>query len=96
MERVQEPGALAFLEAFHKKGMRTLRGYATGGFVSPSIASAAMASAAGSVGPGMPEAMQVSQSFMINAPNGTVSKQTQQQIAAAAAKGLASANRRNN
>lgn len=40
--------------------------------------------------------MNVSQNFTIQAPTGTVSRRTEQQIAAAAARGLAQANRRNN
>lgn len=40
--------------------------------------------------------MNVNQSFTIQAPTGTISRQTEQQIAAAAARGLAQANRRNN
>jgi hypothetical protein len=39
---------------------------------------------------------QITQQFAISAPQGSVSRQTQLQIAAAAAKGLASANQRNN
>ncbi len=39
---------------------------------------------------------QITQQFAISAPQGTVSRQTQLQIAASAAKGLASANQRNN
>ena len=41
-------------------------------------------------------AMTVNQQFSVAAPNGTVSRKTEQQIAAAAARGLATANRRNN
>jgi hypothetical protein len=41
-------------------------------------------------------AMNVTQNFNIQAPAGTVSRRTEQQLAAAAARGLASANRRNN
>jgi tape measure domain-containing protein len=40
--------------------------------------------------------MNVTMNFTVQAPNGTVSRQTQQQIAAAAARGLAEASRRNN
>lgn len=40
--------------------------------------------------------MNVQQTFAIQAPSGTVSRATEQQIAAAAARGLAQANRRNN
>ncbi len=47
---------------------------------------------AGQMGGGM----QVNQNFNIQAPTGSVSKQTQQQVGAAAARGLSSANRRNN
>jgi hypothetical protein len=40
--------------------------------------------------------MNVTQTFMLEAPQGTVSRATQQQVAAKAAQGLAQANRRNN
>jgi len=40
--------------------------------------------------------MSVNQTFSIQAPTGTVSRRTEQQVAAAAARGLAQANRRNN
>jgi len=40
--------------------------------------------------------INVTNHFAITAPNGTVSSQTQQQIAAAAARGISQANRRNN
>lgn len=40
--------------------------------------------------------MTVHQSFVIQAPRGTVSQQTQSQVGAAAARGLSNANRRNN
>ncbi|MEX2150699.1 MAG: phage tail length tape measure family protein [Steroidobacteraceae bacterium] len=45
---------------------------------------------------GMGGGMQLSQHFAIAAPEGRVSRQTQQQIAAAAARGVADASRRNN
>lgn len=45
---------------------------------------------------GQGAAMQVTQQFTISAPGGMVSRQTQQQIAAAAQRGLAEANARNN
>jgi len=41
-------------------------------------------------------ATSITQNFSIVAPQGTVPNQTQQQIAAAAARGIAVANRRNN
>jgi hypothetical protein len=40
--------------------------------------------------------MTVQNNFTINAPNGTVSRATEQQIAAAAARGASRANVRNN
>lgn len=96
--RVMEPGALSFLEAFHQYGMASLRGYATGGLVAggTSVAVQRTSAAVRPVTSAPLSGMNVSQQFLIDAPNGTVSRQTQQQIAAAAAKGIAQANRRNN
>lgn len=85
-ERVREPGAMRFLDAFNRYGMKLLPGFAAGGLVG--------AVPAGSGGRGGGQV--VNQQFMINSPNGTVSRATQQQIAAAAARGLAISDRRNN
>src|SRR5690606_29071969 len=75
-EVVREPGARSFLEAFNAVGMNALQrlpGFAAGGFVgAPALA----ASGAGGV--------TINQQFTINAPTGSVSRATEQQIAAAA------------
>jgi hypothetical protein len=100
--RVQEPGAKQFLNSFQRYGMDFLStlplpGYATGGFVGGSvgtISSAGMAAISNSTVRN--DAMNVTQTFMLEAPQGTVSRATQQQVAAKAAQGLAQANRRNN
>lgn len=51
---------------------------------------------AGRIEPSAGGGMTVQQNFTISAPGGQVSRQTQQQVAAAAARGLAEANRRSN
>lgn len=54
-------------------------------------------SVAGRIDPaGAGGGMQVVNNFSISAPNGTVSQATQQQVAAAAARGISNASRRNN
>jgi hypothetical protein len=102
-EVVREPGALQFLRAFHEYGMDFfggLPGFADGGlvgsaaaagYVSPSAIAAIRSSGSGGGGP-----MQLVQNFTVAAPQGTVSRATEQQISAAAARGVASAARRNN
>jgi tape measure domain-containing protein len=92
-EVTRQPGAVPFLESFNRVGMAALQalpGFASGGLVSPAIVPAA--------GPRTPRAggMSVSNYFTIQAPNGTVSRATETQIAAAAARGAARANARNN
>jgi hypothetical protein len=93
-EVVRQPGALSFLESFNRVGMQALQampGFAEGGLV------AAMPSPIRSPTLGMRSSgMTVQNNFTINAPNGTVSRATEQQIAAAAARGASRANVRNN
>lgn len=88
-EVTRQPGAVSFLEAFNRFGMQTLRtmpGFAAGGLVG----------ARALAGPGAGMAQTVVNNFTINAPSGSISRATEQQIAAAAARGAARANRRNN
>lgn len=91
-EVVRQPGAREFLESFNRFGMRalsTLPGFAEGGFVGgPALVPAGSAGRMG--------AMNINQNFTIQAPTGTVSRATEQQVAAAAARGIARANMRNN
>jgi hypothetical protein len=92
-EVTRQPGAVPFLESFNRVGMAALQalpGFASGGLVSPAIVPAA--------GPRTPRGggMSVSNYFTIQAPNGTVSRATETQIAAAAARGLGRASARNN
>lgn len=97
-EVVREPGARTFLEAFNRIGMdalASLPGFAAGGFVGGMGLDAPLAAAA-AVPRGAAGAMTIQQNFTINAPAGTVSRATEQQIAAAAARGAARANARNN
>lgn len=93
-EVTRQPGAIGFLEAFNRVGMQALQslpGFAAGGLV------AAMPSPIRSPTLGMRSSgMTVQNNFTINAPNGTVSRATEQQIAAAAARGASRANVRNN
>ena len=93
-EVTRQPGAIGFLEAFNRVGMQALQalpGFAEGGLV------AAMPSPIRSPTLGMRSSgMTVQNNFTINAPNGTVSRATEQQIAAAAARGASRANVRNN
>lgn len=90
-EVVRQPGAIKFLEAFNRLGMHALPGFAEGGLV------AAMPSPIRSPAAGMRSSNVVVQnSFTIHAPTGSVSRATEQQIAAAAARGAARANARNN
>jgi hypothetical protein len=79
-------------------------GYATGGYIPPG--SWGMTGENGpehifggrtgvTVMPNSGKAVSVTNNFMIQAPNGSVSRATQQQIAASAARGIAAANARN-
>jgi len=100
MERVMEPGALPFLESFHRMGMSALPGYASGGLVAAPAYSGKMSAITKAI-PSVLNKIQsgdsnVNMNFNIAAPQGTVSRSTQQQIAAAAARGLTQASRRNN
>ena len=93
-EVVKQPGAISFLEAFNRVGMQALQtfpGFAEGGLVAPAVSAI--------TNPRMPRAQTTStviNQFTINAPTGSVSRATEQQIAAAAARGAARANARNN
>jgi tape measure domain-containing protein len=94
---VRQPGAREFLDAFNRVGMRAIAaipGFADGGFVGGAGLDSPMAVPA--VPRGSAGGMTIHQSFTINAPAGSVSRSTEQQIAAAAARGLAQASRRNN
>jgi hypothetical protein len=100
---VREPGAAAFLAAFNRYGMETLEGlmgFAEGGLVAATpgrYLSTAGASAIRSTSTANTDrSMQVVNNFTVQAPQGTVSRATEQQIAAAAARGVARANARNN
>ena len=91
-EVVRQPGALGFLESFNRVGMQALQslpGFAEGGLVAP------MPAPIRSPMPGM-RPMTVQNNFTIHAPSGSVSRATEQQIAAAAARGASRANVRNN
>lgn len=93
-EVVRQPGARDFLESFNRFGMRALSalpGFAEGGFVAPAIAPAMPGGRTPRAG-----GMSVVNHFTIHAPTGSVSRATEQQIAAAAARGAARANMRNN
>jgi hypothetical protein len=97
-EVVREPGARTFLEAFNRIGMdalASLPGFAAGGFVGGMGLDAPIAAAA-AVPSGSAGDMTLIQNFTIHAPGGTVSRATEQQLAAAAARGAARANARNN
>ena len=97
-EVVREPGARTFLETFNRIGMdalASLPGFAAGGFVGGMGLDAPIAAAA-AVPSGSAGGMTLNQNFTIHAPAGTVSRATEQQIAAAAARGAARANARNN
>jgi uncharacterized protein (DUF433 family) len=92
---VEEPGALAFLRRFHEYGMDFLDGlpgFAGGGLVG-ATASAGITPAAAMRGvPNSSErAMGLVQHFTIQAPQGSVSRATQQQIGAQAYRGAARA-----
>jgi hypothetical protein len=92
-EVTRQPGAVSFLERFNSVGMAALRalpGFAEGGLVAPAIVPAG--------GPRMPRSsgMSVVNNFTINAPSGSISRATEQQIAAAAARGASRASARNN
>jgi hypothetical protein len=87
---VRRPGMLAFLHqlngglpVFNPSGVQR---FAQGGLVD--TAAAARADGAGG--------MTVNQHFHITAPGGSIDRTSQQQVAAAAARGLAQAARRNN
>lgn len=85
---VSRPGVLPLLESIRAGLPR----FADGGLVSlrPGMRLPAMAGAGQAMG------MSITQQFSINAPAGTISRATEQQIAAAASRGLAHASRRNN
>lgn len=102
---VDEPGAMSFLRGFHEHGMAVLDGlpgFAGGGFVtagpSPSFGygSAAMRAIASATGKaGESGSVHIEQHFVIDAPQGSVSRATQQQIGAQAFRGAARAAGRN-
>lgn len=98
--RVREPGAKSFLDAFNEFGMSLLPGYADGGLVAAGpISNFRYGNAMNAIGKGVDRsrgATTVTNHFSLYAPSGTVTRATEAQIAAAAARGIASANRRNN
>ena len=71
------------------QALQSLPGFAEGGLVAP------MPAPIRSPMPGM-RPMTVQNNFTIHAPSGSVSRATEQQIAAAAARGASRANVRNN
>jgi hypothetical protein len=97
--RVRKPGMLSLLASNQLESVaETLRGFSSGGLVGASIPMAVPAPTTAkmtALSP-MSTSMNVTQQFAISSPTGTVSMATQQQIAAAAARGLAAASRRNN
>lgn len=101
---VSEPGAESFLAAFNRYGMDTLEGlmgFAGGGTIPGGHFGIVSGDRIRAANAGMnprasSEPMSVTQQFTIQAPAGSISRATQQQVAAAAARGLAQANRRNN
>ena len=96
-EVVRQPGARDFLDAFNRVGMSalsTLPGFASGGFVGGAGLDSPMTVPA--VPRGATGGMAVNNYFTIQAPQGTVSRATETQIAAAAARGAGRASARNN
>jgi SpoU rRNA methylase family enzyme len=90
---VARPGVLSMLESVRAG----LPKFAAGGLVGTGGSGyGANVMRAMTAGIDAPAPMMVTNNFNISAPTGTVSRQTQQQIAASAARGLASAARRNN
>lgn len=108
-DKVRQPGVYGFLDTLQrgspervKKQLRALElkvpRFSQGGFVGASIPTSMPTptnAALNALNPGG-SSMNVTQQFAISAPTGMVSAATQQQIAAAAARGLARASRRNN
>jgi len=93
-EVTRQPGAVPFLESFNRVGMAALEalpGFAAGGLVAPAIVPAR-----GPMTPRSSGAMAITNYFTIHAPTGTVSRATETQIAAAAARGAGRASARNN
>lgn len=98
---VEEPGALGFLRQFHAYGMDLLDGlpgFAGGGLVPALATPQNLAGMAPKNVPRLSAArgMTVQNNFTIQAESGRVSAYTEAQIAAAAARGIARANARNN
>jgi hypothetical protein len=103
---VQQPGAEAFLNEFNRVGMKALKGVAALRYL-PRMTHAPLTRAplrfagGGIVGGTSAKAvakspMIIQQSVTINSPNGQVSRQTELQVTAAAARGVKVADRRNN
>jgi len=108
-DRVRQPGVRPLLDSLQKgspqrmlEHLRTLElklpRFSQGGLVGSVIPATVAATSAAQTEALSPRsfAQNITQQFSISAPRGTVSAATQQQIAAAAARGLAQANRRNN
>lgn len=103
---VSRPGVLSLLEELNEGTLPGLamgglvddgrRRYAYGGVVSPCLAMADGGLVTRSMLAGADAEPAQNFYFDIAAPTGTVSRATQQQIAAAASRGAAQANRRNN
>jgi len=100
--KVRQPGVLNLLQRIQYGPMDTLRAlesrlprFAVGGLVGAAMPGAVRGLAAATPG-GSAGIPSVVQNFSIAAPAGTVSRSTQQQVAAAAARGLSQASRRNN
>jgi len=102
---VKQPGAEAFLDEFNRVGMKALTGMAA--WHLPRMTHAPLTRAplrfagGGIVGGASAKAvakspMIIQQSVTINSPNGQVSRQTELQVTAAAARGVKVADRRNN
>ena len=103
---VGQPGAEAFLDEFNRVGMQALSGLAALKYL-PRATRAPLTrvpqrfAAGGLVGGASAKAvakspMVIQQSLTINAPNGQVSRATELQVTAAAARGARVADRRNN
>lgn len=98
---VKEPGALQFLRSFHEYGMETfegMRGYSDGGLVGGKLATAygGAANQSNWMDKSSSHTTQITQHFTVQAPTGSVSRSTESQIGAAAARGITRANARNN
>ncbi len=83
---VAQPGMLDLLRRINSMQLKPVR-YAAGGFVGSSGERSIRTAAVGG--------MTVHNHFQVNAPDGRISRATEEQIAAAAARGLARAARRN-